>query len=94
MTFAELNKATDNFNSDNIIGLGKMGTVYKATLPNGLFLAVKRLYDSQQLEKQFMCELTILGRLRHYHLLPPLGILRRKEREDFGVQIYVQRKSL
>lgn len=50
MTFAELNKATDNFNSDNIIGLGKMGTVYKVTLPNGLFLAVKRLYDSQQLE--------------------------------------------
>lgn len=73
MTFAELNKATDNFSSDNIIGLGKMGTVHKATLPNGLFLAVKRLYDSQQLEKQFVCELTILGRLRHYHLLPLLG---------------------
>ena len=81
MTFAELNKATDNFNSDNIIGLGKMGTVYKATLPNGLFLAVKRLYDSQQLEKQFMCELTILGRLRHYHLLPLLGFcVERKEK--------------
>jgi serine/threonine protein kinase len=73
MTFAELSKATDNFSNDNIIGLGKMGTVYKVALPNGQFLAVKRLYDSQQLEKQFMCELTILGRLRHYNLLPLLG---------------------
>ncbi|KAK7858042.1 putativeinactive leucine-rich repeat receptor-like protein kinase [Quercus suber] len=46
MTFADFNKAT-KFNSDNIIGLGKMRTADKATLPNGLFLAVKRLYDSQ-----------------------------------------------
>ena len=73
MTFAGLSKATDNFSKDNIIGSGKMGTVYKVALPNGQFLAVKRIYDSQQLEKKFMCELTILGRLRHYNLLPLLG---------------------
>ena len=81
MTFVGLSKATDNFSKDNIIGSGKMGTVYKVALPNGQFLAVKRIYDSQQLEKKFMCELTILGRLRHYNLLPLLGFcIERKEK--------------
>lgn len=41
MTFAELNKATDNFSSDNIIGLGKMGTVHKATLLMVCFLQLR-----------------------------------------------------
>ncbi|KAK7858039.1 hypothetical protein CFP56_014512 [Quercus suber] len=34
-----------------------------------VFKSSIRLYDSQQQEKQFMCELTILGRLSHYQLL-------------------------
>ena len=73
MSYAELCKATDNFHGDNIIGEGKSGTMYKATLQNGWFLAVKRLSDSPQFESQIVSELLALARMRHDNLIPLLG---------------------
>ncbi|KAL5576307.1 hypothetical protein UlMin_018006 [Ulmus minor] len=80
ISFMELCKATDNFREDNIIGVGRIGTTYKATLPNGWFLAVKRLNDSDQFESQFVSELLALSRLRHDNLIPLLGFC--KERNE------------
>ncbi|KAK7842052.1 putativeinactive leucine-rich repeat receptor-like protein kinase [Quercus suber] len=51
MNFMELSEATNNFSTDNTIGLGKMGVMYKAVLPNGSPLAVKRLLGCQSFEK-------------------------------------------
>ncbi|GFY92758.1 hypothetical protein Acr_08g0011540 [Actinidia rufa] len=45
VSFSYLIRATENFRGDNIIGLGKQGTLYKAALGNGNFFAVKRLND-------------------------------------------------
>ncbi|KAI5557910.1 hypothetical protein BDE02_17G003200, partial [Populus trichocarpa] len=73
MSYADLNDATDNFSENNVIGQGKMGMLYKASLPNGYVLAVKKLHDSQFLEEQFISELKILGSLRHINVLPLLG---------------------
>ncbi|PON46683.1 Tyrosine-protein kinase, partial [Parasponia andersonii] len=73
MSFTELCKATDNFSINNVIGTGKTGTMYKATLPNGWFLAVKRLDDSPHSESQFVSELLALARMRHDNLIPLLG---------------------
>nr|XP_048330844.1 probably inactive leucine-rich repeat receptor-like protein kinase At5g48380 [Ziziphus jujuba var. spinosa] len=74
ISLTELVKATDDFNVANVIGRGKMGTMYKATLPNGWFLAVKSIHnDSEQLESQFIYELLALSRLRHENLIPLLG---------------------
>ncbi|KAJ6859729.1 inactive leucine-rich repeat receptor-like protein kinase [Populus alba x Populus x berolinensis] len=73
MRYAYLKDATDNFSENNVIGQGKMGMLYKAALPNGCVLAVKKLHDSQFLEKQFISELKILGSLRHINVLPLLG---------------------
>ncbi|KAF2298290.1 hypothetical protein GH714_021370 [Hevea brasiliensis] len=79
MNFRDLCKATENFNQQNIIGLGQMGTMYKATLPNGWSIAVKRLSNFFDLEEhfdlgeQFMSELKTLGRLRHENLITLLG---------------------
>ena len=70
ISFTELSKATDNFNEKNIIGQGKMGTMYKAMLPNGWLLAIKRFDNSLCFEEQFESELMTLGRLRHTNLLP------------------------
>ncbi len=88
MNFTELSEATSNFSKDNAIGLGKIGMMYKAVLPNGSLLAVKRLHDCQSFEKEFISELLALGRLRHNNLVPHLGILQRKEGKASGVQIY------
>ncbi|KAL5203550.1 hypothetical protein ABZP36_008421 [Zizania latifolia] len=47
MKLNDLMKATGDFTKDNIIGTGRSGTMYKATLPDGSFLAIKRLQDTQ-----------------------------------------------
>ncbi|KAF9663103.1 hypothetical protein SADUNF_Sadunf17G0003700 [Salix dunnii] len=73
MGYADLNDATDNFSEKYVIGQGKVGILYKASLPNGYVLAVKKLHDFQFLEEQFISELKILGSLRHINLLPLLG---------------------
>nr|TKS00507.1 putative inactive leucine-rich repeat receptor-like protein kinase [Populus alba] len=73
MSYADLKDATDNFSENNVIGQGKMGMLYKASLPNGYVLAVKKLHDSRFLEEQFISELKILGSLRHINVLPLLG---------------------
>ncbi|XP_030940245.1 probably inactive leucine-rich repeat receptor-like protein kinase At5g48380 [Quercus lobata] len=80
MSFTELREATGNFNTHNFIGLGKIGIMYKAVLPNGWPLAVKRFYESPSFEKQFVSELFALGRLRHNNLVPLLGYC--KERKE------------
>ncbi|CAN6457128.1 unnamed protein product [Victoria cruziana] len=69
----DLMKFTNSFSKHNIINSGRTGTVYKATLPGGSFLAVKRLQDSQHTEKQFRSEMETLGKVRHQNLVPLLG---------------------
>ena len=79
VSFAELKEATGNFNAHNSIGLGKIGIMYKAVLPIGSPLAVKRLYESQSFEKQFKSELSTLARLGHNNIISLLGYCREKK---------------
>ncbi|KAJ6859706.1 inactive leucine-rich repeat receptor-like protein kinase [Populus alba x Populus x berolinensis] len=72
-SFAALNIATRSFDQDNVIGVGRMGTMYRAAHRYDLFTAVKRLHDSQPLGKQFRSELTILAKFRHINIIPLLG---------------------
>ncbi|KAJ6420386.1 hypothetical protein OIU84_027848 [Salix udensis] len=71
--FVVISNATANFSQSNKIGLGRMGTMYKATLPDGRFLAVKRIVDFHQFEEQIVSELKTLGTLKHKNLLPLYG---------------------
>ena len=73
MSFTEISDVTGNFNTHKVIGLGKIGTMYKAVLPNCWPLAVKRLNNDQSYEKQFLSELSVLSILRHDNLVPLLG---------------------
>ncbi|XXG89427.1 hypothetical protein AAC387_Pa12g1425 [Persea americana] len=73
MRFNDLMKATNNFSKHNIIGSGRTGTMYTATLPDGSLLAVKRLQDSQHSEKEFISEMKTLGNVKHRNLVPLLG---------------------
>lgn len=74
-TLAELEKATDNFSSRNILGEGGFGRVYRGVLEDGTKLAVKVLRrDDQQGGREFMAEVEMLSRLHHRNLVKLIGI--------------------
>ncbi|XP_059286732.1 probably inactive leucine-rich repeat receptor-like protein kinase At5g48380 [Lycium ferocissimum] len=73
MSFKELANATSDFSEDYLVGNGMLGKVYKAILPNGWTLGVKKLNDWENLEDEFVSEITTHGGLRHWNLLPLIG---------------------
>ncbi|KAL3833191.1 hypothetical protein ACJIZ3_007927 [Penstemon smallii] len=70
---ADLLAATNNFSSEDVIISSRTGTTYKAVLPDGSALAIKRLSSCKMGEKQFRMEMNRLGQLRHPNLVPLLG---------------------
>ncbi|KAK2653811.1 hypothetical protein Ddye_013667 [Dipteronia dyeriana] len=74
LTLVDILEATNNFCKTNIIGDGGFGTVYKATLPDGKTVAVKKLSQAKtQGHREFMAEMETLGKVKHQNLVPLLG---------------------
>ncbi|KAG8366847.1 hypothetical protein BUALT_Bualt16G0010600 [Buddleja alternifolia] len=69
----DLLAATNNFSNESVIVSSRMGTTYKAVLPDGSALAIKRLSACKMGEKEFRMEMHRLGQLRHPNLVPLLG---------------------
>ncbi|KAF9624079.1 hypothetical protein IFM89_007777 [Coptis chinensis] len=66
----DLLKSTGNFDQANIIGCGGFGLVYKATLPDGTKVAIKRLSgDCGQMDREFRAEVEALSRAQHENLV-------------------------
>ncbi|XP_054807602.1 probable LRR receptor-like serine/threonine-protein kinase At2g23950 isoform X1 [Prosopis cineraria] len=74
-TFRELQHATDNFSSRNILGAGGFGNVYRGRLGDGTMVAVKRLHDVCGIagESQFQTELEMISLAVHRNLLRLIG---------------------
>ncbi|XP_059669629.1 probable LRR receptor-like serine/threonine-protein kinase At5g45780 isoform X1 [Cornus florida] len=73
-SFRELQIATGNFSSKNILGQGGFGIVYKGCLPNRTVVAVKRLKDPNFTgEVQFQTEVEMIGLALHRNLLQLYG---------------------
>ncbi|KAG6396004.1 hypothetical protein SASPL_142138 [Salvia splendens] len=69
----DLLAATNNFSRESVIVSSRTGTTYKAVLPDGSALAIKRLIECKIGERQFGMEMNRLGQLRHPNLVPLLG---------------------
>ena len=67
--------------------------MYKAVLPDGSPLAVKRLYGCQLFEKQFISELLALGTLKDNNLVPILGVYKERK-EKLLVYKYISNSNL
>ncbi|XP_021293802.1 cysteine-rich receptor-like protein kinase 25 [Herrania umbratica] len=91
---ATIEAATNNFSSDNKIGEGGFGEVYKGNLCNGQEVAVKRLSKSSvQGAEQFKNEVVLLAKLQHRNLVRLLGFCLDGE-EKLLIYEYVPNKSL
>ncbi|KAG6535962.1 phytosulfokine receptor 1-like [Zingiber officinale] len=70
LSIDDILKSTDNFNQACIIGCGGFGLVYRATLPDGRKVAIKRLSgDFFQMEREFQAEVETLSRAQHQNLV-------------------------
>ncbi|KAL6570984.1 Protein NSP-INTERACTING KINASE 2 [Orobanche gracilis] len=73
--FRELQTATQNFSSKNILGKGGFGNVYKGHLHDGTVVAVKRLKDGNNTggDIQFQTEVEMISLAVHRNLLRLYG---------------------
>ncbi|XP_061990520.1 proline-rich receptor-like protein kinase PERK9 [Rosa rugosa] len=73
-TYDELVKATNGFSSQNLLGEGGFGSVYKGILPDDREVAVKQLkIGGSQGEREFKAEVEIISRVHHRHLVSLVG---------------------
>ncbi|KAJ6726107.1 RECEPTOR-LIKE PROTEIN 55 [Salix purpurea] len=85
LSLENLLKSTNNFDQANIIGCGGFGLVYRATLPDGRKLAIKRLSgDCGQMDREFHAEVEALSRAQHPNLMKKEN----RESEVFDPFIY------
>lgn len=73
-TYEELYQITNGFSSQNLLGEGGFGSVYKGCLADGREVAVKKLKDGGgQGEREFHAEVDIISRVHHRHLVSLVG---------------------
>ncbi|XP_028801503.1 receptor kinase-like protein Xa21 [Neltuma alba] len=70
VSYYDLLHGTDGFDESNLLGFGYYGSVYKATLPNGMIVAVKVLRSNlDEALMSFDIECVVACNLRHRNLV-------------------------
>nr|XP_043611476.1 MDIS1-interacting receptor like kinase 2-like [Erigeron canadensis] len=99
-TFGDIVKATENFNDAYCIGKGGSGCVYKAKLPTGDIVAVKRMNEvnygsdvSATNDQSFENEIRALTEIRHRNIIKLYGYCRTIGNK-YLVYEYIEKGSL
>ncbi|PON33359.1 Tyrosine-protein kinase [Parasponia andersonii] len=97
IAFEDIVDATEDFDIRYCIGTGGYGSVYRAQLPNGKVVALKKLHSSEAdepaLRKSFTNEVEMLTQLRHKNIVRLPGFCLHK-RCMFLIYEYIERGSL
>lgn len=74
-SFSELQIATKNFNSENLIGKGGYAEVYKGRLQNGQLVAIKKLMKGspEEIIGDFLSEMGIMAHVKHPNTAKLIG---------------------
>ncbi|XP_042373128.1 probable receptor-like protein kinase At1g30570 isoform X1 [Zingiber officinale] len=72
--YEELLSSTNQFSSENLIGKGGTGLVYRGKLGSGKEVAIKLLQLSTESSRDFLQEVDIVTKLDHQHVVSLLGI--------------------
>lgn len=75
-TIASLQQYTNSFSEGNFIGEGLLGSVYRAELPDGKLLAVKKLRNTvsqRQTDEEFLELASTISRLQHSNIVELIG---------------------
>ncbi|CAN6724196.1 unnamed protein product [Malus baccata var. baccata] len=95
--YAEIIRATNGFDSIFCIGKGGSGSVYKAKLPSGSIVAVKKLHQKlngeETLQKEFHNEISALINIRHRNIVKLRGFCSNSQ-HSFLVYEYLEKGSL
>lgn len=70
--------------TDKVLGMGSTGTVYKAEMPGGEIIAVKKLWgkhkvDNVRRRRGVLAEVEVLGTVRHRNIVKLLGCCSNRE---------------
>ncbi|KAL7259604.1 hypothetical protein ACSBR1_005483 [Camellia fascicularis] len=94
LSFADIKAVTNNFSSENKLGQGGFGPVYKGKLPDEQEIAVERLSEtSKQGVEEYKNEVSLTAKLQHVNLVRLLGFCTERE-EKLLIYEYMQNKSL
>ncbi|KAL5739009.1 hypothetical protein ACOSQ2_028189 [Xanthoceras sorbifolium] len=97
IAYEDIIEATEDFDIKYCIGTGGYGSVYKAQLPSGKVVALKKLHRSDSDEptftKSFENEIRVLSEIRHRNIVKLYGFCLHK-RCMFLVYEYMDRGSL
>ncbi|XP_006846321.3 L-type lectin-domain containing receptor kinase S.4 [Amborella trichopoda] len=79
-SYKELCEATKDFREEELVGSGGFGKVYRGVMPGSrIEVAVKRVANNSELGlRDFLAEISSIGKLRHRNLVPLLGWCKQK----------------
>ncbi|XP_027069575.2 uncharacterized protein [Coffea arabica] len=97
MAYEDIIKATNDFDVSYCIGTGGYGSVYRARLPSGKVVALKKLHrlegENPNFDKSFRNEADMLSKIRHRNIVKLFGFCLHK-RCMFLIYEYMDRGSL